>query len=225
MHLFWTLPGQFAAAEVTLEVLEDPAVNRLYFWALQASFTDGHRELGAGHLGLQFHPDYPGGRAVNWGGYHHRGGELAGTTSTLPGSLGNVNTRDYPWSPRVAYRLRIDASPHNPGAWRGSLVEPGRPEPVVVRELLAGGTHLQSLMMWSEVFARCEDPSVLVRWSNPVAYDDTGAAHRPSELSVNYQSHRDGGCANTTARLDDLGVCQRTACPRIVAQGTRLRLG
>ena len=37
MHLFWDLDGRFAAAEVTLTVTEPPRVDRLYFWALQAS--------------------------------------------------------------------------------------------------------------------------------------------------------------------------------------------
>jgi hypothetical protein len=224
MHLFWTLPGSFTAAEVTLEVLDAPAVDRLYFWALQASFTDGHRTLGGAHLGLQWHPDYPGATAVNWGGYRAGGGELAGTASTLPGSLGNPHTRDYPWEVGVPYRLRIDRSPRRAGSWRGSLHDPQRGRTVVIRELMPGGTHLCSLMTWSEVFARCEHPPVTVRWSDPVAFDELDRSVRPTEVAVNYQSHADGGCANTNAFIDDTGICQRTCCSRRVAQGSRLAL-
>ena len=50
MHLFWDLDGRFAAAEVTLTVIEPPRVDRLYFWALQATFTDGTEDLGGAHL-------------------------------------------------------------------------------------------------------------------------------------------------------------------------------
>jgi hypothetical protein len=93
---------------------------------------------------------------------------------------------------------------------------------VVIRELVPGGTHLCSLMTWSEVFARCEQPPVTVRWSNPVAFDDLDEPVRPAEVAVNYQSYGDGGCSNTTAFLDDVGVCQRTGCERLVATGSRL---
>ncbi len=62
-------------------------------------------------------------------------------------------------------------SPDRPGSWRGSLFDPRAGRAVVVRELHAGGTHLTSLMMWSEVFARCDDPPAAVRWSDPVAFD------------------------------------------------------
>jgi hypothetical protein len=224
MHLFWTLAGNFAAAEVTVEVLDRPTADRLYFWAFQASFTDGHRTVGGAHLGLQWHPDYPYSAAVNWGGYRSGGGELAGSMSALPGSLGNPHTRDYHWSIGVPYRLRIDRSPDTVSAWRGSFHDPVRNQRVVIRELRAGGTHLCSLMTWSEIFARCEDPPVTVRWSDPVAFDDAGRAVRPHEMSVNYQSHHDGGCANTTAFVDDHGICQRSATDRIVPQGARLAL-
>lgn len=222
LHLFWSLPGEWAAAEVTLEVIQPPRVQELYFWALQANFTDGSRPYGGAHLGLQWHPSYPGGTAVNWGGYRHGGGELDGSTSALPGSLGNPHTRDYPWSPAVPYRLRIDRSPDRPGSWRGSLFDPRAGRAVVVRELHAGGTHLTSLMMWSEVFARCDDPPAAVRWSDPVAFDDAGRPAQPPSVSVNYQRHADGGCSNTTAFLDGVGVCQRTGCERTTPQGATL---
>jgi len=220
LHLFWGLDGHFAAAEVTLEVLEPPAVDRLYFWALQASFSDGRRELGAAHLGLQWHPSYPGSTAVNWGGYRSGAGELDGSVSALPSTLDNPNTRDLAWRPATAYRLRIERC-DEPGAWRGLVVDPGR-GPVEVRRLYGGGTHLCSLMTWSEVFARCEHPPATVRWSDPVAHDDDGRAHRPATVTVNYQAHADGGCANTDAYADATGLCQRTGTARRTPLGATL---
>lgn len=224
LHLFWDLPGRFAAAEVTLEVLQPPTVARLYFWALQATFVGPAGPVGGAHLGLQFHPDYPGSTAVNWGGYRHGGGELDGTASSLPGTLGNVNTRDHPWQPGRPYRLRIDRSPDQPGWWQGSVRDLADPDAcwVTVRALHGGGTHLSSFMTWSEVFARCEHPSVTVRWSDPVAVDDDAIAHRPARMSVNYQAQADGGCANTTTEADQVGIRQRTGTERLVPQGANL---
>ncbi len=227
LHLFWDLPGRFAAAEVTLEVLEPPTVSRLYFWALQANFVGPAGPGGGAHLGLQFHPDHPGSTAVNWGGYRHGGGELDGTRSALASALNNVNTRDYDWQPGVPYRLRIDRSPDRPGWWQGS-VRALAPQPdrgwVTVRALHGRGTHLSSLMTWSEVFARCEHPPVTVRWSDPTAVDDDGVTHRPAQMSVNYQSHADGGCANTTADADRVGIRQRSGTVRLVPQGAVLNV-
>lgn len=224
MHMFWPLEGAYAAVEVTLEVLEPPSVDRLYFWALQATFTDGRRDLGGAHLGLQWHPDYPGATAVNWGGYRHGGGELPGTTSALPSTLGNPHTRDFAWAPTLPYRLRIERSAQQAGSWQGSVRDPRTGEVVVVRHLHAGGTHLRSLMTWSEVFARCDHPPVTVRWSDPVAYDDAGQACRPVTVTLNYQARHDGGCTNTNSFVDGVGVCQRTASTRANPQGARLRL-
>lgn len=242
MHLFWDLDGRFAAAEVTLTVTEPPRVDRLYFWALQATFTDGTEDFGGAHLGLQWHPDHPGGTAANWGGYRSGGGELDGSRSELPSALGNPHTRDFAWQPHVPYRLRIERSPDRSGAWRGSVGNQRTGSVTVIRDLYPGGTHLRSLMVWSEVFARCEHPSVAVQWSDPVAVDDDGARHRPAAVTVNYQSLDDGGCSNTSSdavteggtdgRDQDqdqgqgpgCGIVQRTAVPRTTPQGTRLGL-
>ncbi len=64
-----------------------PAVPRLYFWALQVSFASGPRLQGGAHLGLQWHPRYPGSTAVNFGGYGPAEGAPGcwrGRTSELP---------------------------------------------------------------------------------------------------------------------------------------------
>ncbi len=59
-HLYWELVSPAREVAVTLEVLEPPSVDRLYFWALQASFLDASGSQGAGHLGLQWNPALPG---------------------------------------------------------------------------------------------------------------------------------------------------------------------
>jgi hypothetical protein len=77
-HLFWDVaPKPLIEVAATIEVIEPPTVDKLYFWALQANFQDGrdgHARRGGAHFGLQYHPAHPGGGAVNWGGYHHGGG-------------------------------------------------------------------------------------------------------------------------------------------------------
>ncbi|CAN5504905.1 hypothetical protein BH20ACT2_BH20ACT2_05910 [soil metagenome] len=218
-HLWWRgIPAgaPVVAAEVTLELVTPPAVPRLYFWALQASFTDRGTPRGAGHLGLQWHPAHPGSTAVNWGGYHEGGGELDGTISTLPSALGNPNTRDLAWRTGAAHRLVIASV--GDGAWRGSI------DGVAVRDLQAGGAHLAALVVWSEVFARCDDPSVTVRWSDLTAITAAGERLRPEAVQVSYQARRDGGCDNTNAAVDGLGVVQTTNTARQVAPGAVLDL-
>ena len=70
LHLRWDLDDRPGCREVsvTLEVLQPPTVDRLYFWALQADFATGdagRRPAGGAHLGLQWHPQHPGSTAVN----------------------------------------------------------------------------------------------------------------------------------------------------------------
>ena len=73
--------------------------------------------------------------------------------------------------------------------------------------------------MWSEVFARCDDPMAAVRWSDPTVHDGSGVTRRVQRLSVNYQSLADGGCSNTDSSPDASGVVQRTSSPRATRQG------
>lgn len=215
MHLWWD-PSPEPAEEVSvvLEVVDPPTVPHLYFWALQASFVDRGRQLGGAHLGLQWYPPHPGSTAVNWGGYRGGGGELDGDRSTLPSATGNPNTRDFVWRPRTSYRLTIAAD------GTGSVTDVAAGETTVVRRLLHGGsehTRLTSPVVWSEVFARCDDPTVTVRWSQ--------LAPTPSALRVSYQSTGEGGCSNTTAEVDvDGAVLQHTNADRKVPAGTRLHL-
>jgi hypothetical protein len=219
-HLRWGgLPAgvPMVAAEAVLEIVEPPQVAELYFWALQVTFTDRGRRYGGGHLGLQWHPQYPGSTAVNWGGYAASGGELSGSISALPSALGNLNTRDLAWEPGRRHRLTVT---RGEAGWTGAV--DGQP----IRDLHAGGTELVDLMVWSEVFARCDDPPVVVRWSDLLARDETGAEHRPDRVTVTYQSVADGGCSNTDVVVGPEGrwVEQRTSTERTVAPGTTLRL-
>ncbi len=229
LHLWWELDPEEALVQVeaTLEVLEGPRVPALYFWALQASFRDGRRVRGGGHLGLQSAGQDPPLRFVNWGGYRAAddgGSELEGTASELPSAVDNPNTRDYPWAVRRPYRLRIGRSPDGPGSWRGEVTDLGSSRPTVVRDLRCPSRHLTDAVVWSEVFARCDDPSVTVRWSELVAVTSAGRRVPVTTVVATYQRHQDGGCDNTTAAVDGTGWLQRTNVRRQVAPGARLSL-
>ncbi|MGD9754160.1 MAG: hypothetical protein AB7W59_24470, partial [Acidimicrobiia bacterium] len=53
LHLFWSLPGEWAAAEVALEGFQPPWVLELYVWAVRANVSDGSRPSGGARRGLQ----------------------------------------------------------------------------------------------------------------------------------------------------------------------------
>ncbi len=210
-----------------LEVLEAPAVSRLYFWALQVDFTDGRSTVGGGHTGLQWNPRYEGSTAVNWGGYDAQsrgGGVLPGSSSALPGFPDDPNTRGYPWRPGRPHRLRVYRSPDRPGAWRADMTDVLAGKTSLIRELFGGGTYLSAPVVWSEVFADCDAPSVAVRWSELKGVDAQGVELTPSGVQVNYQSEEAGGCSNTTVALEDGNILQVTGVPRTVEQGSFMQL-
>ena len=219
-HLRWAFPpgtGHLAAAGVTLEILTPPAVDRLYFWALQVGFPGA----GAAHLGLQWNHRHPGFGAVNWGGYAADGSLLDGSDSSLPSTPDDQNTRDYPWKPGRAYRLGV----RRVGAdrWRGEVTDLTTSDTRAVRDLRAVAPFLGDPMVWSEVFARCDDPSVTARWSDFEVVTEDGYRLAPATLTVNYQSPRDGGCANTSSVADSRGgVLQVTNAERVTPQGATL---
>jgi hypothetical protein len=217
LHLGWSLPagaGHLVSAGVTLEVLTRPVVEHLYFWALQVGFPGA----GAAHLGLQWNHRHPGFGAVNWGGYAADGSLLAGSDSPLPSTPADPNTRDYRWDPGRAYRLRVRRT--NEDAWRGEVTDLAAGDTATVRDLRAASPFLAGPMVWSEVFARCDDPSVTVRWSDFEVVSDRGDRIAPTSLAVNYQSQADGGCANTTSVLDDRsGALQVTNTERVTPPG------
>jgi len=214
-HLNWQLPTAEPLAEVaaTIEVLVPPALPRLYFWALQVGFTGG----GAAHTGLQWLPVGSGRPAVNWGGYRAAGGELDGSVSPLPTLDGNPNTRLYDWEPGRPYRLRVVAAPDGHG-WRATV------DGATIRDLWSPGDHLLAPIVWSEVFAACDDPSVVVRWSGLEAVTARGAVVVPRGLAVTFQSRADGGCDNTDVDVDAVGVTQTTATVRRTRPGAVIPL-
>jgi hypothetical protein len=228
-HLIWDIPPEpLVEVSATLEVLVPPEVRRLYFFALQVSFAAERRLQGGAHLGLQWNPRFPERTAVNWGGYEpaDRGGAvLDGSESPLSSARRDPNTRDFRWVAGHPYRLRIAAAPDSPEgvtAWRGTVTDLDTGDEWVVRDLFTQGAYLVSPMVWSEVFARCEQPSVTVRWSDLEAIGASGKDLSPRTARVNYQNRSDGGCDNTSVGVDELGLLQTTAAPRQVPQGALL---
>lgn len=222
----WVLAPEEPLVEVSavLEVLVAPAVDSLYFWALQVSFRRGGADRGGAHIGLQWNERHAGGRAVNWGGYAPGGGLMRGTASDLPSTPDDPNTRDYPWEVGRPYRLRVSATPDLPGHWQGEVSDLVLGNVTVIRHLEPGADRLVAPVVWSEVFARCNDPSVSVRWSGLEGRTATGDRVAPRALSVNYQARVAGGCDNTTVRVDDAGVVQTTNIERDVAGGSTIPL-
>ncbi len=244
-HLIWDLPrtpqaSRLIEVSATLEIVEPPRVASLYFWALQVDFADEKgRTWGGGHTGLQWNRRFPGGTAANWGGYASQelgGMVLSGSEPDLHAFPGDPNTMAFPWRAGRPYRFRVYRSPGVPGGWRSEVADLESGEISILRDLMhpaasrarSGASALGRLsrpMVWSEVFADCDSPSVTVRWSALSALADDGSIVTPRAVVANYQSQGDGGCGNTTVRRDGTGVLQVTNAPREVEQGVRLELG
>ena len=216
-HLYWDLPLPAIEVAVTLQVLEPPSVDRLYFWALQASFLDSAGSQGAAHLGLQWNPRFPNRTAVNWGGYDPQGVVLAGSESALPSAPLDRNTRDYPWQPERRYWLRIYPSPES--GWRGEVTDLETGMATVVRDLHVGGDRLGRFMVWSELFCECDDPRTVIAWSDPMAIGLSGDQIDPRAFRVNYKTEQ---CPNTNSYSDGGRVFQATASERVTPQGSLL---
>jgi hypothetical protein len=225
-HLFWDIPPQpLLECSAVLEVVVPPPTRRLYFWALQASFSSGNRMHGGAHIGLQWNARHPGGTAANWGGYAPGGSLLQGSESSLPSARRDLNTRDYPWVAGHRYRLQIARSGEAPDgmvAWRGTVTHLESGEETRIRDLYTKGEHLVRPLVWSEVFARCEHETAAVRWSDLRAVTAEGTELCPSYVRVNYQSWADGGCDNTTVGVDELGILQVTNAQRRIPQDAML---
>lgn len=227
-HIWWDVPDTgLASVSAVLEVLSPPAAERLAFFALQASFWSPAGCEGGAHAGLQWNARHPRSRAVNWGGYDRGGSVLAGAGSLLPSAPDDPNTRDFDWAPGKRYRLTI--GPCRPGEetggaggtarWPARIEGLDTGEDLVIRELFCPGDHLRSPVVWAELFGRCDDPSIAVRWSRPKAVSLEGAVFRIEKGRVTYQSFDDGGCSNTTVEADKTGVVQRSGCGRRLPHG------
>jgi hypothetical protein len=94
----------------------------------------------------------------------------------------------------------------------------------VIRELDGPGDTLGSPIVWSEIFARCDDRSVRVRWSELQAVTAGRATVAATSVRTSYQSNADGGCDNTTAVPDEGGIAQVTNTLRGTPPGTDLPL-
>ena len=220
-HVWWDVPDvPLASVSVILEVLKPPEVSRLAFFAIQASFWSPARHEGGAHTGIQWNPRHPRNLAVNWGGYDQRGAILPGTESSLPSTPHDPNTRDFSWTPGARYRLTI--GPRTPGVrhpsrWPARIEGLDTGEDVVVRHLLCDGDQLRSPLVWSELFARCDDPPIEVRWSEPSALGLDGEPVPVDRGRVTYQAYDAGGCTNTTVESDQVGIVQRSGCERRTA--------
>ncbi len=214
LHLLWEVPTPAPLIEVaaTIVVPRAPMVDALYFWALQASFSDG----GGAHIGLQWGADAPARRRhVNWGGYAGHGGELGGSTSPLPSSFGNPNTRDFDWDEGRAHRLRITRDTEG---WAGWV------DGTKIRTLDAPGDRLHGPMVWCEVFAACDAPAVAVRWSDLEVVTAAGEHVPVSAVRTSYQAKADGGCDNTSSAVEGEAFVQSTNTTRVNPAGARLSL-
>ena len=220
-HVWWDVPDvPLASVSVILEVLKPPEVDRLAFFAIQASFWSPDRHEGGAHTGIQWNPRHPRYLAVNWGGYDCDGTILPGTESSLPSTPLDPNTRDFAWQPGARYRLTIGPripGVHGPSRWPARIEGLDTGEDVVVRHLLCDGDHLRSPIVWSELFTRCDDPPIEVRWSEPSALDLDGEPVSVRRGRVTYQAYDAGGCTNTTVEPDGVGIVQRSGCERRTA--------
>ena len=204
-------PGPWRSASATLEIVTEPAAAHLYFWALQASFSDDSgTSFGAAHTGMQWNPRHPGGRAVNWGGYGRAAdvsSVLDGTHSSLPGIPGDENTRNFPWRAGVGYRFTIDRGEHG---WRSTVTDTSTGEPTVIRELFAAGDRLTGFVVWMEIFAPCAAPPTVARWSDlEVADERRSSTHRVHAVRTSFPDAA-GGCTNNDSRVDGGGWLQLT---------------
>lgn len=226
MHLFWDAVPAAAAVRATVEVTVPPRTTDLYFFALQASFAADGTATGGGHIGLQWNSRHPNNTAANWGGYGsqaHGGAVLDGTESALASLPDDPNTRDYSWLPNRKYRLTIEPG-SSPGWWRGVVTDMTTDRIVPIRELNGGGDHLQSPMVWAEVFAACDGPSVTVEWSDLEYLTQPGGWLPVDAVTVNYQDYNAGGCTNTDSVKVSGGVAQTTNTTRSTPNRSRLTL-
>ena len=227
-HLWWDLPEiPLQSVSATLEVVEPPAADDLYFFAIQASFMRVQEHFGGAHLGLQWNRRHPDHRAVNWGGYDEDGAILTGTRSELASTPIDPNTRDFPWQPNARYRLTIGPGSSDAAGqvgWPGTVENLDTGERMVVRRLLTGGDALRRPVMWMEAFADCGAPTVTIRWSDLEAVATDGSTLRPKGCHVAYQEYSAGGCTNTNSAVDGARFVQQTNTERTTEAGAALTL-
>ena len=222
-HLWWEgieAAAPIVEASVTVEIMQPPTADRLYFWAMQATFQDDRSSYGGAHIGLQWNPNHPGHGAVNWGGYDDSGNVqnvLTGSPSPLPSTPNDPNTRDYPWRGGVSYRLRVSRVAQG---WLGQVTNIATGHTDDIRTLYAGGDRLGGLVMWAEVFANCDDPSSRTRWSNLEARTAAGDVVRPTSVRLTFPDQ--GACPNNDTVFTPEGLLQITNTVRTARHGAVL---
>ena len=79
-------------------------------------------------------------------------------------------------------------------------------------------------MVWSEVFARCDDPTTAVRWTDLAVVTAAGLRVAVDRVRADYQIHQAGGCDHTNSVVDGLGALQLTNTDRHTPPGTILTI-
>ena len=217
-----------------LEVLARPGCDRSTSgrcrWTSRKTAWSGE----AGTPGCSGTPAFPGtprstGAATPPGAGRRRPARLGARLSRVPRRPEHHGLST--GGPQRPYRLRVYRSPDVPGPGAPSVTDLASGEATVIRDLMhpsgpararrgraapaaADAGYLRRPMVWSEVFADCDAPSVVVRWSD-LSGDRprTASIVRPEAVRVNYQSHQAGGCANTSVRRDGGAFC-RSPTPR-----------
>ena len=218
--------GPWRSVSATLQVIDEPTSAHLYFWALQASFTDASgTAFGAAHTGLQWNPRHPDSRAVNWGGYAKTAdvsSVLEGSRSALPGIAGDENTRNFPWRSGVGYQFTISHSEHG---WRSTVVDTSTGEQTIIRDLFAAGDRLNGFVVWMEIFAPCDAPRTVVRWTDLAVVDEArGERREVRAVRTSFPDVR-AACTNNDSRVGDSGWLQLTNDRRTTATGVTLTIG
>lgn len=215
-HFWWDVAEPLAWVAVDLEVSVPPGMDSLAFFALQASFWSADRREGGAHAGLQHHPDYPGGRAANWGGYDRDGSLLPGSDSELPSALDNPNTRDFHWETESRYRLTIGPRLVRPDqtAWPARIRDRDAEREIIIRELFCPGDRLRDPVVWAELFGDCDAPGATARWTRPRAAALDGRLLPVVGGRVSYQTYEAGGCSNTDVSVREGAVVQQSNCDR-----------
>ena len=227
-HAWWEpAPTGLVAVSAVLEIHNLPAVNDLYFWAMQVDFvgSDG-TQYGGGHIGLQWNRAHPANRAANWGGYasQYLGGHvLTGSESPLPSANQDPNTRDYMWKVNNPYQLVV-ARTDVPGEWRGMIADLETQELVTVRTLYCEGSYLAAAAVWTECFADCDAPPVEVSWSHLRGQLVDGREFGPPMVLASFQPNDRGGCDNTDTLVEDGKIIQKTNTDRTTTADEKLKL-
>ena len=171
------LPTQpLLECSAVLEVVVPPSVPRLYFWALQASFSDGTPTPRRCPPRIAVEHQVPAvGRRPTGADTPRTGRCCRGPSPRCPSTRKDPNTRDYPWIAGHRYRLQ-DRPQRRDQRRHGRLAGNDHPHRVGRRGQGARSPH-QGASTWSGRWCgrRCSPgasiPTTVVRWSDLRAID------------------------------------------------------